>query len=352
MLPDLLGEGSEPLLLAARHSRHFRERRATTLTVCTGRVAPVCGTLGPEVTCPLPFGPSAVATALVQIIRLASGGLWQLVPYLVVGVLVSEALRHTHIAPLLERGCHRHPAIAIPAAAVLGMVSPLCTYGTVPVVLQLLRAGVPVAPLATFLSASSLMNPQLMLLTWGGLGPRMTVARLLSVLVLGLVLGASLHALPIRWLVSDELRELRTKPSKPVPAFELWSFLRASGKTLEFVGFYVILGLLLGAAIEVLVPGRWIIAAFGGNGWYKVLLAALLGVPLYACGGGVIPLIRALLEHGMAPAAALAFLIAGPATRVPPLMALATIVRPVVVVSYVMMLIAYSVLAGLVYGVL
>jgi uncharacterized membrane protein YraQ (UPF0718 family) len=80
------------------------------------------------------------------------------------------------------------------------------------------------------------------------------------------------------------------------------------------------------------------------------LLAALLGVPLYACGGGVIPLIRALIEQGMAPAAALAFLIAGPATRVPPLMALATILRPAVVVSYVILLIAYSVLAGLVFG--
>ena len=291
-----------------------------------------------------------MTTTLVQILHLAAAELWQLLPYVVLGVLASEGLRYTPVAPLLERGCRRHPAVAIPAAAMLGIVSPLCTYGTVPLVLQLLRAGVPIAPLATFLSASSLMNPQLLLLSWGGLGPRIAIARLIAVFTFGLLLGAVMHFLPLRWLVSDGLREEHGKPPKPRPRFGFLSFLRSSGKTFEFVGFYVMLGVLLGAIIEVVVPGRWIVATFGRGGWYQVLLAALLGVPLYACGGGVIPLIRSLIEQGMAPAAALAFLIAGPATRVPPLMALATIVRPLVVVGYVVLLIAYSVLAGLLYG--
>jgi uncharacterized membrane protein YraQ (UPF0718 family) len=76
----------------------------------------------------------------------------------------------------------------------------------------------------------------------------------------------------------------------------------------------------------------------------------LFGLPLYACGGGTIPVVEALLGQGMAKGAALAFLIAGPATRIPPLMALATIVRPVLIVVYVVVLLAYSVVAGLLYG--
>jgi uncharacterized protein len=291
-------------------------------------------------------------TTLVQILRLAAAEVWQLLPYLVLGVLASEGLRHTPVANVLERGCRRRPAVAIPAAAVLGIVSPLCTYGTVPMVLQLLRAGVPISPLATFLSASSLMNPQLLVLSWGGLGPRITLARLAAVFFFALLLGAVMHFVPARWLMSTGQRGDLGKPPKPCPRFGLLSFLRRSAKMLQFVGFYVMLGILLGAVIEVAVPGRWIVAVFGGGGWYQVLLAAMLGVPLYACGGGVIPLIRALIEQGMAPAAALAFLIAGPATRVPPLMALATIVRPLVVVVYVVLLIAYSVLSGLLYGAL
>jgi uncharacterized membrane protein YraQ (UPF0718 family) len=289
-------------------------------------------------------------TTLQQILRLAAAELWQLLPYVVLGILTGEGLRYTPIASVLERGCRRHPAISIPAAAVLGVVSPLCTYGTVPIVLLLLRAGVPLAPLATFLSASSLMNPQLMVLGWGGLGPRIALARLAAVLLFGILLGVGLHLLPAAWLVNPEHRDRQTKPPKPRPTFGWRSFLRANLSTLEFVGFYVVLGVMLGAIIETLVPGRWIAAVFGRGGWYQILFAAMLGVPLYACGGGVIPLIRSLIEQGMAPAAALAFLIAGPATRVPPLMALATIVRPLVVVAYVAILIAYSVVAGLVYG--
>lgn len=261
-------------------------------------------------------------------------------------------MRYTSVSVWLERGCRSHPALAIPLSATLGIVSPLCTYGTVPVVLQLLRNGVPVAPLATFLSTSSLMNPQLILITWGGLGPKMALARLLAVFAFGLVFGALAYLVPTRFSVQPNIREEGQRPAQQRPTFNLKAFAMHSWKTFLFVGFYVVLGVLLGAAIEVLVPGRWIVAALGADAWYKILLAALLGLPLYACGGGVIPLVHSLLEQGMSGGAALAFLIAGPATRIPPLMGLATIVRPLFVVAYVVFLVAYSVVAGLIYGLL
>jgi uncharacterized membrane protein YraQ (UPF0718 family) len=289
-------------------------------------------------------------TIVVAIFQHAATTLWQFLPWVVLGVLVSEALRYTSVSPILERACRSHPAIAIPVSAVLGIVSPLCTYGTVPVVLQLLRAGVPIAPLAIFLSTSSLINPQLLLLTWGGLGPKMAVARVVVVLAFGILFGAITHLLPTRFSVQPKLREESEQQPKPHPAFTWQQFAKHGGKTLKYVGFYIVLGVLLGALVEVLVPGRWITVVFGSGGWYRILLAALLGVPLSACGGGVIPLVHGLIEQGMSPGAALAFLIAGPATRIPPLMALATIVRPFFVIAYVVLLLAYSVLAGVAYG--
>jgi uncharacterized membrane protein YraQ (UPF0718 family) len=288
-------------------------------------------------------------TTLVLILRQAATTTWQLLPYVVLGVVVSEALRYTAVAPLLDRACRKHPAVSVPLAAAVGIVSPLCTYGTVPLVLQLLRAGVPLAPLATFLSASSLMNPQLLLITWGGLGPTMAIGRVVAVFAFGLLLGGVVHMVPARLAIHTDVRDEHVHACKPRPTFSCKGFVRSCLKTLEFIGFYVLLGVLLGAAIEVLVPGRWIMTVFGAGGWYQLLLAALLGVPLYACGGGTIPLVRSLMEQGMAGGAVLAFLIAGPATRIPPLMALATIVRPFIVVGYVVFLIIYSVVAGLLY---
>lgn len=287
-------------------------------------------------------------TIVLAVLRAAAATTWQLLPYVVLGVLASEGLRYTNVAPLLERGCRKHPAVAIPAAALLGIASPICTFATVPLVVQLLRTGVPIAPLATFLSTSSLMNPQLLVITWGGLGAKMALVRVAAVFVFGLLLGALLQVLPVR-LAAQPARPDEKKPKECVP-FTVATFALRSWKTLRFVGTYVVLGAVLGAVIDVLVPGQWVSAAFGSGGWYQTLLAALLGIPLYACGGGVIPLVHSMMGRGMAGGAALAFLIAGPATRVPPLMALAAVVKPLAVVAYVVLLVAYSTVAGLLYG--
>ena len=295
-------------------------------------------------------GRQRAVNVLLLILRTSAGTTWRLAPYVVLGVLLSEGLRYTPAAALLGRICRQRPAVAVPLSAMLGIVSPLCTYGTVPLVLHLLRSGVPVAPLATFLSASSLMNPQLFLITWGGLGPKMAVARLVVVFGFGLLVGGALHVLPPHLSVQPLLQRDHREHGKHGHPFKLKAFAVDSFRTLEFVGFYVLLGVLIGAAIEVLVPGRWIFLIFGTGGWVQILVAALFGLPLYACGGGTIPVVEALLGQGMAKGAALAFLIAGPATRIPPLMALATIVRPVLIVLYVIVLLAYSVVAGLLYG--
>lgn len=288
-----------------------------------------------------------------RILQIAAGTTWRLVPYLLLGVIVAEAMRTTRVGKVLERGCMTRPRLAIPLAAILGIASPLCTYGTVPLILQLLRAGVPLAPLATFLATSSLLNPQLLLLTWGGLGPAMAASQLAAVLVFGLLLGGAIHLVPLRFCLRSGRRETHEHHHGRHPQAFAWrTFGRDALRTLEFVGLYVVVGSLIAATIEVLVPGRWILALFGGGGWSRVLLAALLGVPLYACGGGTVPLLRSLLSQGMAGGAVLAFLIAGPATRVAPLMALATIVRPLWLLGYVVVLIAYAVAAGLVFGVM
>ena len=273
-------------------------------------------------------------------------------PYVVFGVLLGEGLRYTPATRWLEHGCRRSPPVAILISSVFGAASPLCTYGTIPVVLHLVRGGVPLAPLGAFLATSSLINPQLFSITWGGLGPRLAIAELVSVLGFGLVLGAVLQVVPERYSVQPLLRERPERELRGPREFTWRGFGRSSFRTLQFVGFYVLLGIILGAAVEVVVPGRWLLWVFGANSWVQVLVAAILGLPLYACGGGAIPLLGYLTREGMVPGAALAFLIAGPATRVTPLMALATLMRPRVIFIYVLGLLTYSVAIGFLYTLL
>ena len=290
---------------------------------------------------------------LLAVLQISGRTVIGLFPYVAAGIVIGEILRLITWKGWISVGSTKLSLVSIAGCAVLGMVSPLCTYGTVPVVITFFQAGFPLPPLVTFLAVSSLMNPQLFLMTWFWIGPEMAVIRAGSVLVLGILLGLFLLRLPQKWILNPgiflqhpdthERGGGRHKKLKPRV------FLRNIWGSLQFVGFYVVIGILLGSVVEVFVPGRWLMALFKPGQTSSVLLAALLGVPLYPCGGGTIPLVRSLMLKGMSKGSALAFFIVGPATRVTPLMALATVLRPLFIILYIFSLIAYSIVAGVLY---
>ena len=314
-------------------------------------------------------------------------------PYVAGGVLLGEILRYTSWTDVIDRACRRSLPVEVTVAALLGMASSLCTYGTVPLVLRLLAAGVHPAPLVTFLCASSLFNPQIFIITWGGIDLEMALVRTGVTLLISLCLGFLLLFIPKRLVVwagaaagsgsgdewanpaaerteaqggtgvqeesgTQERTGAQGGAGSPVaaggsrkkdrPSFP--EFLRGFWQNLEYVGFYLLLGVLLGSLVEVVVPSSWFSHIFSGSRWFSVLAAAGLGVPLYACGGGVIPFIRALLEQGLSRGAALTFFLVGPATRITPLMALAAVLRPLFLVLYVVVLVILAVAAGLLYN--
>lgn len=276
-----------------------------------------------------------------------------LFPYVAAGIVLGELLRLVPWKRWIQKGSSTFSIISIAISALLGMISPLCTYGTVPVVVAFFQAGMPLAPLVTFLAVSSLMNPQLFVITWFWIGSEMALVRAGVVLILGFLLGLLILRLPQKWIINTGLlgkRHDREEGAEHSPTgFKPNMFFRHVWNSLQFVGFYVVIGILLGAVVEVFVPGKWLMALFKPGQSSSVLLAALLGVPLYPCGGGTVPLVRSMMLKGMSKGSALAFFIVGPATRVTPLMALATILRPLFLIFYVLSLIGYSTIAGVLY---
>ena len=277
--------------------------------------------------------------------------LLELAPYMVIGVIVGELLKFTSWTELLVKVVGKSPVLSVVFAALLGAVSPLCTYGTVPVVLQLYRTGIHIAPLITFLSVSSMINPQLFFITWGGLGAEMALVRLLAVLAFGFVLGMILYRIPFRFIVNPGIKvdDSNARKETLVGKFNIRTLFRNCIRTIQFIGFYMVMGVMLSAVIDVFIPKAWLQSLFAGNGFFAVLKAAFMGVPLYACGGGVIAVVRELMNTGMGKGAAMAFLLVGPATRITPLTALAAILRPKFIALYTLLLIAYSLLIGMIY---
>lgn len=109
------------------------------------------------------------------------------------------------------------------------------------------------------------------------------------------------------------------------------------------------LGVLLSALFQRYVPADGFAELFGkSNEGFGVLMAATIGVPLYACGGGTIPLIREWLAMGMSMGSASAFMITGPATKITNLGALKIVLGVKRFVLYIVFVMAFSLVTGLV----
>lgn len=95
-------------------------------------------------------------------------------------------------------------------------------------------------------------------------------------------------------------------------------------------------------------PKAFIYGLFGPNAGFGILLAASLGIPVYVCGGGTIPLIREWMNAGMSPGSALAFMITGPATKLTNLSAVKIILGVRNFSLYIAFNIIFAVAAGVI----
>lgn len=199
-------------------------------------------------------------------------------------------------------------------ASTLGIASPLCMYGTIPLAASFSDSGMEDDWLASFMMSSILLNPQLILYSMA-LGQTALVIRILSSFLCGAAAG-----LLIRWLYREKnffnFTGFSTPVSRDTDPNILIRFLKNLGRNLKATGPMFLLGIILSALFQRYVPQDVVTRFFGGNEAWGVLMAATIGVPLYACGGGTIPLLQAWLADGMGMGSAAAFMITGPATKI------------------------------------
>lgn len=116
----------------------------------------------------------------------------------------------------------------------------------------------------------------------------------------------------------------------------------------EYKGPYFLIGVLLSALFQRYVPPEAMTALFGGNEAFGVLMAATIGVPLYACGGGTIPLLQQWLLDGMSIGSAASFMLTGPATKITNLGALKIVLGFRHFFLYLIYVIVFSLITGLI----
>lgn len=232
-------------------------------------------------------------------------------------------------------------------ASLLGIASPLCMYGTIPIAASFSRHGMRHDWLAAFMMSSVLLNPQLLLYSTA-LGTEAVAVRLLSCTVCGMAAGFAVH-LAYGKQPFFEFAGFEPHASHDTDPNLFLRFLKNLGRNIRATAPYFLLGVLLSALFQRYVPADGFAELFGKNNeGFGVLMAATVGVPLYACGGGTIPLLQQWLVSGMSMGSAAAFMVTGPATKITNLGALKIVLGIRRFTLYLVFVMAFSMITGLV----
>ena len=243
--------------------------------------------------------------------------------------------------------------LGIIPACILGIISPLCMYGTIPIAASFAKKGMREDYIASFCMASILLNPQLIIYSMA-LGNVMTTIRIISCTLCGIVAGLLVY---LFYQKKNKKFFDFSKFDEPIKSRDtdnnlLMRYIKNVWRNVKATGPYFLIGIILSAIFQLHVPEDMMIKLFGGNKAWGVLMAATIGVPLYVCGGGTIPLLRDWLSRGMSMGAVTSFMITGPATKITNLGALKICLGIKNFIIYIIYTIIFSIACGIIINVI
>lgn len=237
------------------------------------------------------------------------------------------------------------PLFGAVLASFLGAFSPVTLHAAVPVILVAARMNVPEDILISFMIASVLINPNIVIFSLV-LGGEIAALRL-GLSILAGTLGGFLakHLFKHETLFRADILE-KENPAAGTGSSGRKIFFCTLYRSFRKTAPYLLLGFILTALFEKYVSLEVLKFLFLGNRALGVLFASSMGVPFYYCGGGTIPLINAWLNAGMSTGAAMAFMLTGPGTKPNNLSALKIILPPRIFVYYLIYIMLFGTLTG------
>ncbi|WP_298914796.1 permease [uncultured Roseobacter sp.] len=285
-------------------------------------------------------------------------------PFILFAVLAVAYLKASGSENLLAKAFSGNQARMMVMAALLGGLSPFCSCEVIPFIAALLAVGAPLGAVMAFWLASPLMDPAMFAITSGTLGWEFATAKALSAIGLGVLGGFGTMLFANTPVFSNPLRE---RPAvggccgvkEPFSGTPVWRFWQASERSAVFKdtalenALFLLKWLTLAYVIEAMmlayVPAEMIAGLLGGEGIWPILMGALVGAPAYLNGYAAVPLVDALLAQGMAPGAAMSFVIAGGVSCIPAAIAVWALVKPKVFIAYLGYALIGSVIAGMIW---
>lgn len=244
--------------------------------------------------------------------------------YLILGFVFAGIVHIFLEEGMIAKHLGKNNFVSVIKASLFGIPLPLCSCGVIPAALSLKKEGASKGAVLSFLISTPTTGVDSILATYGLLGPVFAVYRVIASFVTGVSAGLVANIFFKRDASLDKPGEGRpsnacchhhdsAKDHDFVSKIK-GAFRYAFVDLLKDTGAWILLGILIGGFISYIVPDSFI-ARFLGSGWQSMFIMLLIGIPMYVCSAGSLPIATALILKGMNPGAAFVFLLCGPATN-------------------------------------
>lgn len=236
-----------------------------------------------------------------------------------------------------------HPLVSALVALGFAFITPFCSCSTIPVIVNLLNKKVRFGIVMIFLFSSPVLDPTIITLMVAVLGVKVAVAYTIITSGLSVIIGFSLEKFGFENQVKNVIMSGHQQTDK---RFDIKAALSETLQLMKTVYPFLLIGAGVGAFIRGAVPTEWIATYMGGEDWWLVPIAAIIGIPLYIRLSTMIPIAQIMIVKGMALGPVMALMISSAGASLPELTLLQSIFKKKLVFAFVGSVFTMSTISG------
>ena len=269
---------------------------------------------------------------------------FELLALFIVVSLIQQVVSEDKIQKLLSKP---NKATNYILGMIFGAITPFCSCSTIPILAGLLNSKVPFGPAMSFLIASPLMNPLMIFMLWALLGWKVVVVYFIVLAIFSILTGLVFSKMNL----AESYKGVNVKGdgfftnksgSRVKQALnDAWAFLYPMLP-------YLIIGIFIGAFIYGFIPETFITQYASGDGIISVVIASVIGIPMYIRPETMLPIAEALVSKGMSLGTVVALIIGGAGASIPEVVLLSKLFKKKFVITFVIAILVVSIATGLI----
>lgn len=239
--------------------------------------------------------------------------------------------------------------------ALLGTVTPFCSCSSIPIFMGFTSAGLPLGVTFSFLISSPMVDLGSLVLLMSIFGGKIAIAYVVLGLIIAVFGGTLIEHLHMEDQIADFIRNADSSIDIEAPDLSVKDRLVYSKdqvvSTFKKVFPYILAGVAIGSVIHNWIPQNWIETILGSRNPFGVVLATIIGIPMYADIFGTIPIAEALLSKGALLGTILSFMMAVTTLSLPSLIMLKKAIKPKLMATFIAICVVGIIIVGYVFNI-